>query len=50
MGKDGILRFRNIVCVPWGPRLRKRILEEGHKMMNDRLEFGVEFRLEQKWV
>jgi len=31
MGADGILRFKNRVCVPWGPRLRKRILEEGHK-------------------
>jgi len=31
MGKDGILWFRNRVCVPWGPWLRKRILKEGHK-------------------
>ena len=27
MGVDGLLRFKNTVCVPWGPRLRKRILE-----------------------
>jgi len=31
MGTHGILRFKNKVCVPWGPRLRKRILEEDHK-------------------
>jgi len=32
MGADGLLRYKNRVCVPWGPRLRKRILEEGHKI------------------
>jgi len=31
VGVDGILRYQNRVCVPGGPRLRKRILEEGHK-------------------
>ena len=31
MGANGILHYRNRVCVPWGPSLRKRILEEGHK-------------------
>jgi len=31
MGKDGILRFRERVCVPRNPILRKMLLEEGHK-------------------
>jgi len=31
MGSDGILRFRDKVCVPRNWRLRKQILEEGHK-------------------
>ena len=28
---DGILRFRDRVCVPGNLRLRKQIMEEGHK-------------------
>jgi len=31
MGKEGILRFRERVCVPRKPVLRKMLLEEGHK-------------------
>jgi len=31
IGTDGILRFRDRVCVPGDWRLRKQILEEGHK-------------------
>ena len=31
MGKDDILRFRERVCVPRSPVLRKILLEEGHK-------------------
>jgi len=31
MGSDGILRFRDRVCVPGNWRLRKQILEEEHK-------------------
>jgi len=31
MGKDGILHFRERVCVPKSRVLRKLILEEGHK-------------------
>ena len=31
MGSDGILRFRDKVCVLGNWRLRKQILEEGHK-------------------
>ncbi|XP_027903521.1 uncharacterized protein LOC114163403 [Vigna unguiculata] len=31
MGSDGILRFRDRVCVPENWRLRKQILEEEHK-------------------
>jgi len=31
MGKDGTLRFRERVCVPRKPALRKMLLEEGHK-------------------
>ena len=31
MGSDGILRFRDRVCVPGNWRLRKQILEDGHK-------------------
>jgi len=31
LGTDGILRFRDRVCVPGDWRLRKQILEEGHK-------------------
>ena len=30
-GSDGILRFRDRICVPDLPELRKLILEEGHK-------------------
>jgi len=30
MGSNGILRFRDRVCVPGNWRLRKQILEEGH--------------------
>jgi len=31
MGKDAILRFRERVCVPRNPVLRKMLLEEEHK-------------------
>jgi len=31
MGSDGILRFRDRICVPRNWRLRKQIMEEGHK-------------------
>jgi len=31
MGKDGIPRFRERVCVPTSQVLRKLLLEEGHK-------------------
>jgi len=31
MGKDGILRFRERVCVPKSQVLRKMLLDEGHK-------------------
>jgi len=31
MRSDGFLRFRDKVCVPGNWRLRKQILEEGHK-------------------
>jgi len=31
MGSDGILRFRDRVCVPGNWRLRKHILEEANK-------------------
>jgi len=31
MGKDGILRFREMVCVPRSRVLRKMLLDEGHK-------------------
>jgi len=31
MGKDGILRFRERVCVPRNRVLRKMLLDEGHK-------------------
>jgi len=31
IGTDGILRFRDRICVPGEWRLRKQILEEGHK-------------------
>jgi len=31
MGSDDILRFRDRVCVLGNCRLRKQILEEGHK-------------------
>ena len=31
IGTDGILRFRDRVCVPGNWRLRKQIMEEGHK-------------------
>jgi len=31
MGKDGILRFRERVCIPGSLVLRKMLLEEGHK-------------------
>ena len=31
MGKDGILRFRERVCVPCSRVLRKMLLDEGHK-------------------
>ena len=31
LGTDGILRFRDRVGVPGDLRLRKQILEEGHK-------------------
>jgi len=31
MGMDGILQYKNMVCVPWGPSLRKKILEKGRK-------------------
>jgi len=31
MGSDGILRFRDRVCVPGNWRLRKQIMVEGHK-------------------
>ena len=31
MGSDGILRFRDRVCVPGNWRLRKQIMEERHK-------------------
>jgi len=31
MGKDGILRFRERVCVPRSRVLRKMLLDEGHK-------------------
>jgi len=32
-GADGLLRYWNRVCVPWRPRLRKTILEKGHKSL-----------------
>jgi len=32
MGKDGILHFRERVCVPMSRVLRKMFLEEGHKI------------------
>jgi len=32
MGKDGILHFRERVCVPRKPALRKMLLEERHKI------------------
>jgi len=31
MGVDGILRFRDRVCVPGNWRMRRRVLDEGHK-------------------
>jgi len=31
MGTDGILRFRDRICVLGNWRLRKQIMEEGHK-------------------
>jgi len=31
MGRDGILRFRERVCVPHSRVLRKMLLDEGHK-------------------
>ena len=31
MGKDGILRFRERVCVPRSRVLRKMLMDEGHK-------------------
>jgi len=31
MGKDGILRFTERICVPRSLILRKMLLEEGHK-------------------
>lgn len=29
--KNGVLRFRDRVCIPNFPELKRRILEEGHK-------------------
>jgi len=31
MGKDGILRFKERVCVPRSQVLRKMLLDQGHK-------------------
>jgi len=31
MGRDGILRFRDRVCIPSSRVLRKMLLDEGHK-------------------
>ena len=31
MGPDGVLRFQDRVCVPSVPKLRREILEEGHR-------------------
>jgi len=31
MGVDGVLRFKNRVCIPENPKLKRIILEEGHK-------------------
>jgi len=31
LGTNGILRFKNKVCIASKPKLRKMILEEGHK-------------------
>jgi len=31
VGPDGVLRFQDRVCVPGVPKLRRAILEEGHR-------------------